>query len=222
VAGTGADEGIVYILSNEAMPGYFKIGLTKRNDISDRLRELDNTSVPVPFQLHYAARVPDCRKLERTLHFVFGEKRRRLNREFFTINPDLAKAIIELVSVGEVRLSDTEQNIDAEKREEIDELKQRREVRTFTSLRVPIDSVLTFTKDPAIICRVIGPRKVLFEGQELSPSGAALKAVHAMGYTWPTVSGMEYWAYKGVKLKDLGGEPEPEPKSEDETLEPID
>ena len=86
-------EGIVYILTNAAMPGFIKIGLTQQDDVSLRVKGLDNTSLPLPFECYFSARVPDCRKLERTLHFVFGEKRDRLNREFFTASPDLAKAI---------------------------------------------------------------------------------------------------------------------------------
>ena len=90
----GPDTGIVYILKNEAMPGYIKIGLTRDDDVEQRLRSLDNTSVPLPFTCYYSARVPDCIRLERRLHFVFGEKRARLRLEFFRTDPDLVKAII--------------------------------------------------------------------------------------------------------------------------------
>ena len=76
-------EGFVYLLTNEAMPGYVKIGLTRGNDVAARMKQLDTTAVPLRFECHFAARVPDCAKLERTLHFVFGEKRARLSREFF-------------------------------------------------------------------------------------------------------------------------------------------
>jgi len=196
--------GFVYILTNAAMPGYVKIGLTRQNDVGDRVKQLDNTSIPVPFECYYAARVPDCAKLERTLHFVFGEKRARKSREFFTIDPDLAKAIIELVAETPVTVSDAEQAIDAGERREIETLQERREVRTFTSMSVPMGATLVFVKDPNITCTVIKPRKVLFRGQELSPSAAALTVIHEMGYDWPKVSGMDYWRYEGIRLSDLG------------------
>lgn len=198
--------GIVYILTNEAMPGYVKIGLTRQNDVGDRVRQLDNTSIPVPFECYYAAAVPDCARLERTLHFVFGEKRARRSREFFTIDPDLAKAIIELVADQRVDVSDVDQSIDQTERREIEQMRRRREVRTFTSLRVPMGATLTFTKDPEITCTVVKPRKVSFRGEEMSPSAAALQIVHEMGYDWPTVSGMDYWEYEGVKLCRIGAE----------------
>lgn len=196
--------GIVYILSNAAMPGYVKIGLTQQNDVTDRVKQLDNTSVPVPFECVYAARVPDCRRLERTLHFVFGENRARRSREFFTINADLAKAIIELVAEQEIAFTDAEQSIDAGERKEIEERRKRREIRTFPSLNVPIGSELTFAKDENITCVVSDARKVNFRGEQLSPSAAALIIVNEMGYDWKAVSGMEYWMFDGVRLCDIG------------------
>lgn len=204
--------GIVYILTNEAMPGYVKIGLTRQNDVGERVRQLDNTSIPVPFECYFAARVPDCAKLERTLHFVFGERRARRNREFFTIDPDLAKAIVELVADTKVDVSDVEQSIDTAERREIEQMRRRREVRTFTSLSVPIGATLTFAKDADITCIVSQPRKVRFRGEELSPSAAALRVVHELGYDWSAVSGMDYWEYKGVKLAQLGAVPAAEPE----------
>ena len=196
-------EGFVYVLTNQAMPGYVKIGLTRGNDVASRMKQLDTTAVPLSFECHFAARVPDCAKLERTLHFVFGEKRARQSREFFKIEPDLAKAIIELVALEDVALTDQEQAIDPDQRREIEAAKARREVRTFTSLGIPVGSELKFLKDPDVTCTVIGPRRVRYDGIELSPSRAALNAVHAMGYNWRAVSGMDYWTYDGIRLCEL-------------------
>ena len=122
-------EGFVYILTNAAMPGYVKIGMSEQDDVGVRVRQLDNTSAPLPFEVHYAARVPDCRKVERTLHFVFGEHRRRSNREFFTIDPDLAKAVVELVAIQQETVSDPDQGIAPAQREEIQEAEQARSTR---------------------------------------------------------------------------------------------
>jgi len=166
--------GIVYLLTNEAMPGYVKIGLTRQSDVGERVRQLDNTSVPTPFECYFAAQVPDCDKLERTLHFVFGEKRARRNREFFTIAPDLAKAIIDLVADTRIEITDAEQSIDAGERREIEKLRNRREVRTFTSLNIPIGETLTFTKDATITCIVAKPRKVRFRELTTYRFGPAL------------------------------------------------
>ena len=64
------EEGIVYVLSNEAMPGLIKIGLTTRNELQARINELYTTSVPVPFICEYASRVDDCAKVEQALNIV--------------------------------------------------------------------------------------------------------------------------------------------------------
>lgn len=197
-------EGFVYLLTNEAMPGYIKIGLTEQEDVAMRVRQLDNTSTPLPFECVYAARVPDCVRLERTLHFVFGEKRARANREFFKMDFGLAKAIIELVANREQELTDREQAITPEQRSEIEEVKRTRAERmTLEKLGLLPGQILTFTKDPGVTCEVAGPRTVLFKGQEQSLSSAALQAVRDMGYSWAAVNGFEYWSQHGVKLNAL-------------------
>lgn len=193
-------EGYVYILTNAAMPGYVKIGLTTQDDVAIRVRQLDNTSLPLPFECYFAARVPDCAKLERTLHFVFGEKRARGNREFFTIQPDLAKAIIELVAVEDTSPSDAEQDISPQERQEIEAEQQRR---TLSGLGLDEGVVLSFLKDPAVTCIVHDARKVRFRDEVMSLSRAALLAIRDMGFNWPTANGFEYWTYDGIKLSEL-------------------
>lgn len=195
--------GIVYILTNAAMPGYIKIGLTQQDDVAARVKGLDNTSLPLPFECYFSARVPDCRRLERTLHFVFGDKRARGNREFFTANPDLVKAIIELVALEEVTPTDAEQSISPAQREAIEETKARAERRTFERLGLAPGTVLQFSKDSEVTCSVAGPRKVHFEGAEMTLSAAAMIVIRRMGYTWPTVNGFEYWCFDGERLSDM-------------------
>ena len=91
----------VYILTNEAMPGYIKIGLTD-NLVSERVVQLDNTSVALPFQCYYAARVDDNRRIERALHTAFGDFRVRPNREFFKMDPHKVKVILEVLALEDV------------------------------------------------------------------------------------------------------------------------
>ena len=56
-------EGIVYVLTNPAMPGMVKIGKTGR-EVEARLNDLYTTGVPLPFECAYAARVADMDKVE--------------------------------------------------------------------------------------------------------------------------------------------------------------
>ena len=199
-----ADPGFVYVLTNAAMPGFVKIGLTRHDDVAQRIRQLDTTSIPVPFECHYAAKVPDCAKLERVLHQVFDDKRVRRGREFFTSDPKLAELIIDLVKIEEVPVSDSEQGITPDQRQDIEEEKAVRAPRvSLTELGLLPGTMLTFIKDSAITCEVADNQKVLFQGELTSLSASALSALHAMGYKWSQVSGWEYWTHNGVKLSRL-------------------
>ncbi|EKD33224.1 MAG: hypothetical protein ACD_76C00068G0021 [uncultured bacterium] len=77
---------IIYILINEAMPGYVKIGRT--TNLEQRIRSLDTTSVPLPFECFYACTVKDAvfvRSLQKNRNvFVFvndQEQIKQLNYE---------------------------------------------------------------------------------------------------------------------------------------------
>ena len=55
---------IVYILKNESMPEYVKIGFT-HGGVKERLRQLDRTGIPLPFEVYYAATVEDAEREEK-------------------------------------------------------------------------------------------------------------------------------------------------------------
>ena len=90
--------GIVYLLTNPVMPGLVKIGMTAQKDIEKRMRELYTTGVPVPFECQFACKVKkgDCVKIEKALHAAFAPQRVNANREFFRIQVEQAKSILEL------------------------------------------------------------------------------------------------------------------------------
>ena len=91
---------IVYILVNEAMDGYVKIG--KTSDLEQRMRTLDNTSVPLPFECVYAAIVKDSDFVERQLHDAFSDFRVRDNREFFKVSEARVAAALKLAEIEDV------------------------------------------------------------------------------------------------------------------------
>ena len=86
--------GFVYVLTNPAMPGLVKIGLTTRN-VKQRIDELYTTGVPHRFTCVYNRYVTDCSVLELALHRYFKRSRVNNDREFFKISPQLAQHVMD-------------------------------------------------------------------------------------------------------------------------------
>jgi hypothetical protein len=85
---TNIRAGYVYVISNRGAfgPDVVKIGMTRRLDPMDRVRELGSASVPFPFDVHALYFAGDAVTLESRLHAVFGERRlnhANLRREYF-------------------------------------------------------------------------------------------------------------------------------------------
>lgn len=84
--------GYVYIISNVGSFGQnmIKIGMTRRLDPLDRVRELGDASVPFRFDVHAIIFSEDALGLEGGLHAAFAEKRVNkvnLRREYFYATP---------------------------------------------------------------------------------------------------------------------------------------
>src|SRR3989344_2453348 len=93
---------IIYILTNEAMPGYVKIGKTT-NNLEQRVRDLSaSTSVPLPFTVFYACKVEDANFVEHQLHDAFDNNRANPRREFFQIAPERVVAALKLREIKDI------------------------------------------------------------------------------------------------------------------------
>jgi hypothetical protein len=77
--------GWIYILSNPSMPGLVKIGYSTK-DPELRLRELDGTGIPTPFEIIFWALVDEPYALEQSLHDHLDNHRVSQQREFFKLN----------------------------------------------------------------------------------------------------------------------------------------
>lgn len=80
--------GHVYIISNVGSFGeeVFKIGMTRRLEPLERIRELGDASVPFPFEVHAMIFTEDAPTLERELHVAMQDariNRVNLRKEFF-------------------------------------------------------------------------------------------------------------------------------------------
>jgi hypothetical protein len=191
---------IIYILTNEAMPGLVKIGITS-GDVSQRVKQLDNTSTPLPFECFYAAEVIDAAKAERAIHTAFGDHRVRLGREFFRLSPDKPKAIVELLCINEVTPG-VELFTEPGDKEAVGEAKKRRANFSFAKVSIAPGAVLQSVFDDQITCVVKGERWVEFRGQEHSLSSSALEIAHEKGFAWSAVAGPDYWKFEGKTLSE--------------------
>ena len=90
---------IVYVLTNPAMPGLVKIGMTDRDDVQRRMGDLYTTGVPLPFECVIAREIEDRQALEieNALHTAFGPNRVNTSREFFEIDPEQVQALLRVM-----------------------------------------------------------------------------------------------------------------------------
>ena len=94
--------GHVYVISNIGSFGssMIKIGMTRRLDPEDRVKELSDASVPFQYGVHALFFSNDAQGLEAALHEKFDKKRVNLanrRREFFFATPaEVRDALIEL------------------------------------------------------------------------------------------------------------------------------
>jgi hypothetical protein len=197
----GSALSIVYILTNEAMPGYIKIGRTSTS-VEQRMRELDKTSTPLPFQCYYAARVDDDQKLERTLHAAFGDHRVRSSREFFRLDPYKARVVIELLALEDVTpRGDVFE--DAESEAAVQKATKTSGRYSFVENGIPIGATLQYVSDRSVTCTVHDDNTVMFASQVLSLSRAAVLANSQRGGTATALSGTISWLYENETLASI-------------------
>lgn len=91
------EPGYVYILTNPSFrEDWVKIGKSSR-PVDVRSKELDNTAVPLPFEIYATLRTTKYDKVEKQIHKQIDrltDLRIRQNREFFNIAPSVALDIM--------------------------------------------------------------------------------------------------------------------------------
>ena len=82
---TVIEPGFLYLMTNPAMPGLVKIGMTTRSP-EERAQELASTGVPMPFHVAAAWPVDDVRAAERGAHEALARYRVNDQREWFRVS----------------------------------------------------------------------------------------------------------------------------------------
>lgn len=208
------EKGFVYILTNPSFrEDWVKIGKSSR-PVDVRSKELDNTAVPLPFEIYATLKTSKYDKVEKQIHKQIDrltDLRIRQNREFFNIAPDLAldimRDIADLLEDAEVAVyKDGKPVISANKEQDKtikDGEKKKNETRKpfkFSMIGLKVDDIVTF--DPCNIeVKVANDDKVEYEGRLWSLSaftGTYLpedKQNSSGAYQGP-----KYFSYKGKTL----------------------
>ena len=95
------EPGYVYILTNPSFKeDWVKIGKSSR-PVDIRSKELDNTAVPLPFEIYATLKTKKYSEVEQQLHKMIDsltDIRIRPNREFFNIAPSKAFELLKIIS----------------------------------------------------------------------------------------------------------------------------
>lgn len=119
--------GFVYVISNIGSFGedVVKIGLTRRLDPSDRVRELGDASVPFLFDTHAMIYSEEAPALEAALHTEFAEQRinaANMRKEFFRVTPAEVEEAVQRLA------PDADFHTDIEAQEFYETLAKRKEL----------------------------------------------------------------------------------------------
>ena len=191
---------IIYVLTNEAMPGLVKIGLTT-DSVESRVSQLSSHSgVPLPFECYYAAEVGNASRIENILHQLFSESRVNPRREFFRLDAEKVVLALSIGGFKEIGIGTPE--IEIEEKEALEKIKARRPRLRLNAIGISSGDTLSFSRDETVTATVLPDNKIEFEGKETSLSAAALEVLTRMGYSTPTAAGSNYWMFDGELLDE--------------------
>lgn len=93
-------KGYVYVLSNESMPGIYKVGMTERS-VEERAKELSKmTASPTPFKIEACFYSQSPLSDEREIHELLSRYRVSESREFFKCSLEkITLAVREILSL---------------------------------------------------------------------------------------------------------------------------
>lgn len=201
------EAGYVYILTNPSFKDdWVKIGKSSR-PVDIRSKELDNTAVPLPFEIYATVKTVKYEMLEKNLHKTIdrlSDLRIRQNREFFNISPatalDLIRDIANLIDDAEIEVYHEGKpckNISDSEEKSAEQHKKRSRFK-FSMVNIPIGSILTFLPT-GIEVRVATDDMVEYQDRlyKLSPF---------VGTFMPEDKRTNSGAYQGAKYFSFNGE----------------
>lgn len=227
-------KGIVYILINPCLDGWVKIGMTERNDIDRRLKELNTpTNLPLSYRCYATYEVEQPLEVEKRIHSIIDriddtlhareklENGRIREREFFKISPETAYGIFKDIAAlrndtDNLKLYRPTQEQSQE--EEIAEARTKRSNNSFKLLNIDVGEEISFLHDENAVAKVINDKnKIEYEGEIYSITALARKLlIERHGWSEDLhVNGWRYFTKNGLTLSDLRDRIENEENNED-------
>ena len=225
--------GYVYILTNPSFrEDWVKIGKSAR-PVDVRSKELDNTAVPLPFEIYATIKTVKYNEVERHVHKTIDrltDLRIRQNREFFNVAPQIALDIFydiaKMIEDAVVTVyKDNKPITDNEKPDgQTDEHKRtvRRGRFKFSMVGIKIGECITFIPTN-IEVKVASDDSIEYEGRiyKLSPFVGTFMP-EGKRNTSGAYQGAKYFSYKGKVLDDLRSSMEnEETESEENNIDNI-
>lgn len=209
------DVGYVYILTNPSFRNdWIKIGKSSR-PVDVRSKELDNTAVPLPFEIFAVMKTVKYSEVEKLVHKTIDrltDLRIRQNREFFNVNPhialDIFRDIASTIDDAEVILyEDNEPKID----DDLD-IYERREVKRsrfkFSMCGIEIGESIVFEPTKMVV-KVATDDSIEYNGRiyKLSPFVGTFMPIEKRNSSG-AYQGAKYFSYRGKILDNIRKEKE--------------
>ena len=211
--------GYVYILTNPSFrEDWVKIGKSSR-PVDLRSKELDNTAVPLPFEIYATLKTSKYEKVEKKIHKAIDrltKLRIRKSREFFNIEPKVALELLrdeaDLLDDGEIVLYRNNQPIiDTVGKKEKGKPASKTQICPpfkFSMANIPVGAVITFNPT-GLEVKVVDDNKIEYRGKKykLSPFVREFLPKEQQNSSG-AYQGPKFFSYKGKVLADLRREKE--------------
>lgn len=203
-------KGYLYILTNPSFKeDWVKIGKSSR-PVDVRSKELDNTAVPLPFEVFCTLKTAMYNEVEKLVHKTIDrltDLRIRQNREFFNVRPMVALDILKDIAatlpdaeLDEVYLGNTKNK---NKVDDLNECKKQRPRFKFSMVNIPIGSTLVFIPT-GVEVKVADDDKVEYQNRlyKLSPFVGTFMPENKRNASG-AYQGPKYFSFNGKVLDDI-------------------
>lgn len=209
------EPGYVYILTNPSFrEDWVKIGKSSR-PVDIRSKDLDNTAVPMPFEIYATMKTTKYNEVEKLVHKTidrFTDLRIRQKREFFNIEPQMAldifRDIASTIDDAEVILYEDNKPIEENEHKEHQKREVKRSRFKFSMCGIKIGEQITF--DPTkLSVKVASDDSIEYEGRiyKLSPFVGTFMP-EGLRNNSGAYQGAKYFSYKGKILDEIRKEKE--------------